>query len=228
MFLTKLHLSVSPARLAAFGLVVLLFVSGCSGSEASLGAPTSSASASNWSTAESSPTPTPAISRAATSARPSENVPLPVLPELAEQQSKEGLLAFTEYWYALATYAFETGDLSPLQEVSGPDCAICSRLYEMVELGYEDQDWIVGGNFTVGSKHSAYVLTSKDVYQVLAIVSQFHIQYRGPDNHLYEIEEGWTDTHMLEASYADGKWTAQDVVWFKAAGSEAPVLGNTG
>lgn len=82
--------------------------------------------------------------------------------------------------------------------------------------------------FTVGSRHTGYALTGNGVYQVLAAVNQFHVQYRGPDNHLYEINEEWTDTHMLEASYAHGRWTAQNVVWSKAAGSEVPSPGHTG
>lgn len=205
---------VPTAWIGTFGLGAGLLIGGCSFPEDGSSVARSASAA----VSEASPSPTEAIYRPATSARPAERVPLPVMPELAKQQSSEGLQAFAEHWYALVTYGYETGDVLPLQAVSGPDCRLCTRIYEILDEGYQNDDWIVGGNFTVEATQSNYVLTNKNVYQVLIAVRQFSVQYRGPDNHLYGIDEGYSDTHMIEATYGDGKWLVQDAVIFKTVG----------
>lgn len=148
---------------------------------------------------------------------PAENVPLPVMPELAKQESSEGLREFARYWYALLNYSFETGNVDSLKQVSGADCVLCKRAYEMLDIGYENEDWILGGKFVVHGTQSNYVLTSRSQYQVLAHVEQDAIEYRGPEAKVYETDEGLSaDTvHMLEAAYVDNGWFVHNVVIIK-------------
>ena len=99
-----------------------------------------SVSASASATPGESATPTPTVGTApsvapynpATAEGPAENVPLPVMPELAKQESKEGLEAFAEYWYMLANYGYETGDLGPIREISGEECLSCNSYFREI------------------------------------------------------------------------------------------------
>ena len=227
------HADFSVALSSALGLAVVLVLGGCAGSNDDPGAEaaeSSSSSASPSSTAgvsedaseSASATPTRTASLAAaykpaSAEGPAENVPLPVMPELAKQESSEGLREFARYWYALLNYSFETGNVDSLKQVSGADCVLCKRAYEMLDIGYENEDWILGGKFVVHGTQSNYVLTSRSQYQVLAHVEQDAIEYRGPEAKVYETDEGLSaDTvHMLEAAYVDNGWFFHNVVIIK-------------
>jgi hypothetical protein len=224
---------LSVARLGALGLAAVLVLGGCSGANDDSGAEAAEGSSKSASpsgsagpgddatkSASATPTPTPSPTAAykpASAEGPAENVPLPVMPELAKQESSEGLREFARYWYALLNYSFETGKADRLKQVSGPDCVLCKRAYEMLDIGYENEDWILGGKFIVHGTQSSYVLTSKSQYQVLIHVEQDPLEYRGPEAKVYETDEGLSsDTvHMLEATYADGGWFAHNVVVIK-------------
>ena len=96
-------------RLAVVSLMVagsLTFLAGCSGSGADV------AQSPSPSVMEAvSPTPSPSATYKPASAEgPAETVPLPVMPEEAKAESKEGLIAFARHWYELANYGYETGD----------------------------------------------------------------------------------------------------------------------
>jgi hypothetical protein len=53
-------------------------------------------------------------------------VPVPVLPEAAKANSKEGLEAFATYWYQALSYAYETGDTTIVSQLSGSNCVFCT------------------------------------------------------------------------------------------------------
>ena len=231
-FLSADFSAVRPAaRMGALGLAAVLVLSGCSGpdgdpgAEAAEGGSSSAApsggSAGTTESASASPTPTPtptaAAYKPATAEGPAENVSLPVMPELAKQQSKEGIREFARYWYAVMNYSFETGDVGQLKQISDPSCILCKRAYEMLDVGYENQDWIVGGRFTVHGTQSNYVLTSKSQYQVLVHLEQDPLEYRGPEATVYETDEGLSSdsVHMIEATYSNGRWHAHNAVIIK-------------
>ncbi|WP_231715356.1 DUF6318 family protein [Arthrobacter gengyunqii] len=139
------------------------------------------------------------------------------MPELAKEKSKEGLEAFAEYWYSLINYGFETGNTEPTKETSGSDCVVCRSFYRMVNNGYADDDWIVGGKIELVTNHSDFILTADGLYQVLANIQQDELQYRGPANVLYEVDDGIRDitVQMIEASYLGDRWQATRVVTMK-------------
>ena len=219
------------ARMGALGLAAVLVLSGCSGSgddpgaEAAEGNSSSAApsggsagtTASASASATPTPTPTAAAYKPATAEGPAENVPLPVMPELAKQESEEGLEAFGEYWYAAINYGFETGNLQPFEDISGPNCIVCKSVFDIVGPGYKNEDWILGGELEIIDAHSEYVLTSKGLFQVLMQIRQDPYEYRGPNGHLYEVNAGLppTTVHLIEASYVNGNWFADNVVAIK-------------
>ncbi|WP_342022429.1 DUF6318 family protein [Arthrobacter citreus] len=221
----------SVARLGALGLAAVLVLGGCSGANDDSGAEAAEGSSKSASpsgsagpgddaskSASATPTSTPtAAYKPATAEGPAENVPLLVIPELAKQESKEGLEAFAEYWYATINYGFETGNLQPFEDISGPDCIVCKSVFDIVGPGYKNDDWISGGELEVLNTDSKYVLTSKNLFQVLAQIRQDSYEYRGPNGHVYEVNDGLppTTVHLIEASYVDGHWLADNVVAIK-------------
>src|SRR6478736_5613204 len=80
-------------------------------------------------TAAATPTSTPsAVYKPADATGPAQNVPVPVLPEVAKTETKEGAEAFTKYWFSVLSYAYETGDTAALSTLSKPECTVCQGL----------------------------------------------------------------------------------------------------
>ncbi|UOY95123.1 DUF6318 family protein [Arthrobacter gengyunqii] len=136
------------------------------------------------------------------------------MPEVAKEESAEGLKAFATHWYDLMNYGFETGDVEPLKQISGPDCVVCGNVYRLLGNGYDEEDWIFGGELVVMSTKTNYVVTSKGVYQVLIQIRQDPYEFRGPGGLLYGENDGveGTTVQMIEATYNNGQWFAHNAV----------------
>ena len=142
---------LSSAMLSSILAAVLL--SGCQG-----GSPGTGSSETHTTTAS----PTSSASSPAASATPSssgaykpadaqgkaQNVPVPVMPELAKENSKAGLEAFIGYWYATYSYATETGDLGPWSQSTDVTTVSGAAYKKAVELNYTKGRWVVGGRIT--------------------------------------------------------------------------------
>lgn len=63
-------------------------------------------------------------------------VAAPPLPELATQQTPEGAVAFTEWWFETLNYATATGDTTGLRAASDPGCEFCDNLATDIEAVY--------------------------------------------------------------------------------------------
>ncbi|WP_268234986.1 DUF6318 family protein [Arthrobacter sp. BL-252-APC-1A] len=199
-------------RFAAVSLALagsLIALSACSGAEDPDADAAQSPSGSVSPSTSPSPTPTPSATyKPASADGPAENVPLPVMPEEAKVESKEGLIAFARYWYELVNYGYETGDVEPVRAVSGPDCTDCNRYFDVVQRGYRDEDWMAGAMIDFRSVHSDYVLTPDGLYQVLIQFTQEPIEFFGPEGAEYGVDPG-SDApvvQILEARFQDEKW----------------------
>src|SRR6185312_1169890 len=93
----------------------VLVLVGCSAPPTA--APTGSAGATTMVSEETADVPPTTVAAAvykpATADGPAENVPVPVLPGAATEFTREGLIAFTNYWYSTLGYAYETGLTAP-------------------------------------------------------------------------------------------------------------------
>ena len=214
-------------RLGALGLAAVLVLGGCSGSGGDPGAeaaeggsssasPSGSAGAGGGVTesASASPTPTPtptAAYKPATAEGPAENVPLPVMPELAKQESKEGLEAFVRHWFALINYGYETGDVEAVRTTSGTSCTHCLGYFEAIEKGYKDDDWIVGGTLDIRGVGTEFVKTPENRYQAIVSVKELPSVYRGAGGVVYGEKPGseYSFAQIIEASYSNGSWTVE-------------------
>jgi hypothetical protein len=140
-------------RSAAAGAAVAaaLMLAGCAGgAPADPGAVPSTPTGSATSSPPSTPTPTPtAVYKPADASGPAQNVPVPVLPEVAKTETKEGAEAFAKYWFSVLSYAYETGDTEHLSALSGPDCVFCNGLVDDIEAAWAENKWISGGHIEI-------------------------------------------------------------------------------
>ncbi|MFJ5956073.1 DUF6318 family protein [Paenarthrobacter sp. NPDC092416] len=138
------------APIAVLFAALALLLSGCQGGIAPSNSPTetgsTTASPSTSATPSTAPTSMlPAVYKPADANGKAQNVPVPVMPELAKENTKEGLEAFVRYYYAVKNYANETGDIGTLETLTSPQCLACSNLQKATADSYVDGRWMVGG-----------------------------------------------------------------------------------
>ncbi|MHA7269049.1 DUF6318 family protein [Arthrobacter sp. HLT1-20] len=207
----------SRQYLVAAAVSALLVLSGCSPSPPGTGAttPPGSGSASSGIPTPAATTPAPttvAAYQPATAQGPAQNVPVPVLPEKAKEFSKEGLIAFTEYWYETLGYAFETGDPAPMMAISDPGCRTCEAMKKSVIAGHSGGKWIVGGKMVIGTPASSFAQTAEGNYQAITMARQEQVKFFKADKTLSKdlgvtIAEG----DILVGVRQDGRWVATTV-----------------
>ena len=197
------------------GLAAILVLCGCSGSsgvpnaEAAERSQLASERSEPTENATSSATPSPtATYKPATAEGPAENVRLPVMPELAKEESAEGLRAFGEYWFSLVNYGYETGDAAPVREISAPDCEICASFYEDLDEGYVNDDWIQGGKINVLQTGTKFIQTPEGRYQLLLSIRQDASANRGPNGKVFFEHpiDKTTTAQIMEATYISDHW----------------------
>src|SRR6476660_2392414 len=143
----------SRRHIAAAALLTAAVLTGtaCTSGQASPGATPSSGSPATSSSASPTPTPTPtptASYKPADASGRAQNVPVPVLPEAAKAETKEGAIAFAKHWYTLLSYAYVTGDLGPMDAVTGATCGLCQKVRPGIQEWNLDGRWIAGGLVT--------------------------------------------------------------------------------
>ncbi|MFK4640862.1 DUF6318 family protein [Paenarthrobacter histidinolovorans] len=195
------------------GLAVLL--TGCQG-----GSPTAGTSEPQTTTAS----PTSSVSVPAASAAPAssgaykpadakgkaQNVPVPVMPELAKENSKAGLEAFIGYWYAQLSYVGETGDMSSWLPLIAPECRLCTRLQESGKQSYTDGRWLAGGKISVPAIEVQWKGGSVEAAKVQVVQDQ--IDYFNADGSVGRSKSNASnDAFAFFAKHADGKWIVVDL-----------------
>jgi hypothetical protein len=198
----------------AFVVGGLLLLAGCSG-----GAPADPGAASPTSEESASPstTPTPtqtrtAVYKPADASGPAQNVPVPVLPEVAKTETKEGLEAFARHWYSTLSYAYETGDMAPLEAVSQPSCGSCGKVKKEVTDWHSGGRWLTGGRVSVEGVDSNFVETQAATYQVVVQVRQERIDYHLSDGSVKgSLDPLPVTPDIIVAAYDGSGWKAQTI-----------------
>ncbi|MFJ5699881.1 DUF6318 family protein [Arthrobacter sp. NPDC093139] len=194
-----------------------LALSGCSSGNAPQAAPsagaTSSAAPSASITPAASPTPKPTpVYKPADAKGRAQNVPVPVKPALADKNSKEGLEAFSKYWYSLLNYGFETGDLSRIKSITGSSCAMCTKIFPGAVKWNSNGKWVEGAAIKVHAAQSTFVETLPGQFQVAIQSQQEAGVLRNADG---SVGQNVTQSGMLGdlmiAKYVQGKWHALNV-----------------
>ncbi|WP_146065581.1 DUF6318 family protein [Arthrobacter pityocampae] len=159
--------------------VALLLLTGCRNDADAAPIPTSEPPSSQ-APATSEPTTTPSVApepSPASSAGPATNIPVPVKPALADENSPEGLEAFTAYWLELFSYGYETNDWAPFEAVTDPGCRTCENLKAEVQKHYESGGWIDGGGISLNSTNTEFVENTTGSINSFIDITQNEILY---------------------------------------------------
>lgn len=139
-------------------------------------------------------------------------MPVPVLPEAAKAETKEGLEAFARYWYSLLNYAYETGDLSLIKAISSSTCALCGKVFPGIEKWNAGGRWIVGATLTVHAVQSTFVRTDAGDFQVAIQSQQASGSLKNPDGtEAQSVTESGMLGDLLVAKHENGSWAVKNV-----------------
>ncbi|WP_024819263.1 DUF6318 family protein [Arthrobacter sp. 31Y] len=218
---TFVSFSFVRARLAVAALAIAILLSGCQsgttpGSPASptgstTATPTTSAAAPLAPSGSAATSSAPAVYKPADAQGKAQNVPVPVMPELAKENSKAGLEAFIGYWYAQQNFAAQTGDQSVWSGLSEPECQTCKRIEKGISDSHINGRWSVGGNISVPVIESIW-LDGAATQQAKVQVIQDRIDYFNADGTPGRASETATNSAFgLFATYGSSGWTVTDL-----------------
>ncbi|GGV44704.1 DUF6318 family protein [Paenarthrobacter nicotinovorans] len=205
---------LSSATLSSILAAVLL--SGCQG-----GSPGTGSSETHTTTAS----PTSSASSPAASATPSssgaykpadaqgkaQNVPVPVMPELAKENSKAGLEVFIRYWFQELSYAYETGNSTKSLELSSSACALCQHLAESIEANYAEEHWLTGGTIRTPVIEVAWDPAVSTQQGKLQVIQQEIRYFEETGSESREFTAATNDAAAFFAEYRQGAWLITDV-----------------
>lgn len=179
-----------------------LVLGGCAGGDPGVAQTPSpsvpaSAAASASPSAEPTPTPSPASAEG-----PAVNIPVPEKPALADENSVEGLEAFTEWWFELGNYAVETGDVEPWIAETDRGCNNCATLVDSVKRSYADGGWIVGGDVIVETFETKFNRTTRGSVPSFVAISHEASAYYSADGNLIE-ELPAPDKQVVRQTFAE-------------------------
>lgn len=172
---------------AALVIGLSLALSGCNSGGSPGPGGTSSPVAAETPTASTTPTPIPtpsAVYKPADASGPAQNVPVPVLPEVAKTETKEGAEAFVRFWYENLSFGYETGDTRNVERISGPECVFCTGLRDGIAEAWSEGRWISGGKIEIPAV-TATVEQGAEPYAVVQVI-QSTIEIRNPDGTLLQ------------------------------------------
>jgi hypothetical protein len=205
VFTSSLKRLGGVAAVLAGGLVL----AGCAGgAPADPGAVSPTVAQSASSSPSATPTATPSAAyKPADASGPAQNVPVPVLPEVAKTETKEGLEAFTRYWFEQLNYAYQTGDIQGVQSVTSPSCEYCGNITDSLTINYQENRWLAGGKITVPAVTTTFERSADGNYQVVIQVIQDTISYYQSNGSEFRAATKSSNTgNVLLVSYEDSAW----------------------
>lgn len=138
-------------------------------------------------------------------------MPVPVLPEVAKTETKEGLEAFARYWYATLSYSYETGNVEALRQISGPDCANCQAAEKIIKNWYTEGRWLEGGKIATPAIETRFVKTGNGAYQAVVQVQQSELRAYKSDGTMSDTVVAPTDVgQIFLANYSSSGWQLVD------------------
>lgn len=212
--------SVSRRRdVAAAALAVSLLLAACNsggsppGNQPVAESPGAAESPTQTATPMPTPTSTPSQSyKPADASGKAQNVPVPVLPEAAKAETKEGAIAFASHWFSLLSYGYETGDLAPFDAVTSTACEPCTKAKSVINAWHAEGRWLVGGKITALSVSSTFVRDADATYQVVVQARQTPLTYMRQDASVARSDPQPDDTgNLLFVSFNNGSWTLANV-----------------
>jgi hypothetical protein len=177
------------------------------------GEPGSSASPANSAVAAETATPsaTPKY-KPASADGPAENVPLPKMPSEASLKSQQGLEAFIPYWFETLSYAYESGDLRPLKELTGPQCFSCDEFAKVINAWHVQDGWIAGGQVKVTDIEDRFVETKDGSFRPYVFLTQEPMDYY-EEGMKADSTPGMREPVLFVPAfiYENGSWILMDI-----------------
>lgn len=214
--MTSRTFSSGRLRLSAISVLAasVLMLSGCSNGDGpnngSSDGTTPAASATATPSATPTPTPKP-VYKPADAKGKAQNVPVPVKPALADKNTKEGLEAFTKYWFQALSYSYETGDTALMESVSGPDCRFCNGLRDNVKNAWQGQRWIVGGKIQTPSVKPIFRPDAKSQQATIQVIQQEIAIYTAKGTLYQAVTKASNRASQAVARFDSTGWTVIDL-----------------
>ncbi|MGF4044659.1 DUF6318 family protein [Paenarthrobacter nitroguajacolicus] len=205
------------ARPAVLALALAMLLSGCQGGATPSSSPTETSTttappASSAPVPEASATPSaPAVYRPADAQGKAQNVPVPVMPELAKENSKAGLEAFIGYWFQLLSYAYETGDTARAKDLSSESCLLCADLLSGVATNYTEGRWLVGGKYQTPVIDVIWEPSAASQPAKVQVLQQQILYLNADGSYGREPTAAINDAAAFFGEFADGSWSATDL-----------------
>jgi hypothetical protein len=141
-----------------------------------------------------------------------QNVPVPVLPEVAKTETKEGAMAFGRYWYQVLSYSYETGDLALLDSLTPQTCAPCQKSAEAIRAWHSEGRWLIGGQISTPAVDTTYSKDEAGKYKVSVQVHQVPLTYVRADGTIAHTDPQSADQgNLLIISYSSDAWRLDEV-----------------
>jgi hypothetical protein len=195
-------------------VLAALLLSGCGtdddGAAASPSNTASSAAASSPAPSSAAPNSdaTPADYVPASLDGPAQNVPKPVMPDLASEETRDGAQAFLDYWSDAMWYAHQTGDAAYARQIISSACDICTEQLEFVEDVYVDDAWFIGGRERPVIQDATIQRSSDGVYKPIVLASAEGLKLVEDGVVTYEAfpRTGQGDPFPVYLDYSEGSW----------------------
>lgn len=201
----------SPVGTVVGGVVLAaLLLTGCGpDDDGAAASPSSTASSAAASSSEPGPDATPADYVPASLDGPAQNVPKPVMPDLAKEESRDGAQAFLDYWSDAKWYAYQTGDTSYARDIINDNCEVCLDELDEIEKLYESSAWAVDGRETIKMREDGFVRASDGIYKpvVASVYDGIKIVDSGEIVHEEPSKNDSEDVFLVYMDYAEGAWT---------------------
>ncbi|WP_133185540.1 DUF6318 family protein [Arthrobacter sp. Bz4] len=157
-------------------------------------------------TAPTTPEPSPASSDG-----PAANIPVPEKPPLADENSVEGLEAFTEYWFELFSYGYITNDWAEFLEITDTGCGTCMNVVEGVEDHFSTGGWVAGGDAEVISFSSEFEANTAGSINSFVEVGQDRVTMFSPSGgETGESPPSDPSIDVVIAIYEEDRWIMLD------------------
>ncbi|MFI7580867.1 DUF6318 family protein [Kocuria kalidii] len=139
---------------------------------------------------------------------PAQNVPKPVMPELAKEESRDGAQAFLDYWSDAMWYAYQTGDTSYARDIISLQCEVCLDQLDLLDEIYDSNAWAIGGRESVRIQDSTIAPAADGVYKpvVLGSTEGAKLVEGGRISLDVPPDDGVGDPHVIYMDYMMDKW----------------------
>lgn len=138
----------------------------------------------------------------------------PVEPEAMGLPGAEGAAAAAQYYFALFTYAFATGDSTTIESMSHPECVFCSGVLDDLAENAAAGNTTVGGVIRTGVTRSTQI--SDEFFSVDLTVESEPSQAVDATGAIVESFEAGSGSAVVIVLGTSGRWTVRGVEMFPA------------